>query len=623
MTISGPWPPLPPVGADPPWGLPPFSFGPEDPNVSTQDLVTRQMCGAVHLDGRFANTVAGELLSVPHRAVWPAWHVDYVLLARHAKFSRERRMLRDLSLCLLMLVLLFGWAVLLLAFVVDRLSFRATLFGAVAIGLVVFGGAYLQVWSFYDELIDIVFEITEQPLISLDRLNAWSGWPPTFVGLVPAVARVMHGFNAWYMKLRHEVRASWRAFQGRSRQDERPTQDGWAYIDSLERSNVVLFDRAMKPFQLAGVPLDTFTITVDITRYVNGTAGTPALSATDLHRKLLKEVPDGSLPLVRADSLLVASGMQPKELKLFPRWRRGEPDPVNDQLLAPAEAAEPEPGAPPFDEPMTGAVDEDPAVAPASSTDPGAGAATVAQLIGEDYDPDEPVVAGPGGDPDPRSRAGERVNPDGWYLEHPDSWVDDAMIAEALEGPPEGARVYAYFQKYSWRGHVVVCAAVRVYRALNTLYIEFDAHALPPLSDGFINMYNLPEGARNRRMALGRTVMARTPGLLFQSLRAMFGIYFTPSGRMTVIRELQAQLEDEARIDYGSRINLRLAAGNVDALWRFPYVDELDYARVFRDRTLDVIEGYLNGYGVPLTGFKRQRKDLRRRTRNYDVDEEP
>ena len=222
--------------------------------------------------------------------------------------------------------------------------------------------------------------------------------------------------------------------------------------------------------------------------------------------------------------------------------------------------------------------------------------------------------------PDARSKAGERVNKEGWYLEHPDSWVDAARIEEALEGPAEGARVYAYFQKYSWRGHVVVCAAVRVYRALNTLYIEFDAHALPPLSDGFNNMYNLPEGDRNRRMALSRTVLAQTPGLLFQSVRALYSMYFTHSGRMTVIRELQAQREEEARIDYGARVNLRLAAGNPDALWRFPYVDELDYARVLRDRTLDVVDGYLDDYGVPLAGFREQVRIMRERNTNYDVE---
>lgn len=616
MAIGGPWPPLPPVGADPPWGLPPFGFGPEDPNHSTQDLVTRQMCASVHLDGKFANTVAGELLSVPHRAVWPAWHVDYTLLARQAKFSRERRMLRDLGLCLSMLLMLFGWAVLVLAVLLDRMRPGPAILGAVLIAVVVYVGAYFQVWYFYDELIDIVFEIMEQPLISQDRLDAWPGWPPRTAGVVPAVAGMMHTFNAWFMRARHQVRAQWRALWGRPRQDERPTQDGWAYIASLERSNVVLFNRAMKPFELAGVPLDTFTLTVDLTKYTEGNGkDVPSLSAGRLHHKLLEDVPDGSLPHLRADSLLAASGMLPREFGLFPPWRRGLADPQREHLLPTAGSGS---GPASSGSGPAGSGNGSGADDQGGSDDAPAGA-SVAQLIGEDYDPDEPVEVAPSGDPDPRSLAGEGVNPDGWYLEHPDSWVDAATVEEALEGPPEGARVYAYFQKYSWRGQVVVCAAVRVYRALDTLYIEFDAHALPPMSAGFNNMYNLPEGARNRRIALGRTVMARTPGLLFQSVRAMFAMYFTPSGRMTVVRQLQAQREDEARIDYGSRINLRLAGADPDLLWRFPYIDELDYARVLRDRTLEVIEGYLRGYGVPLAGFQNQVQLMKQRNARYDV----
>ena len=42
-----------------------------------------------------------------------------------------------------------------------------------------------------------------------------------------------------------------------------------------------------------------------------------------------------------------------------------------------------------------------------------------------------------------------------------------------------------------------------------------------------------------------------------------------------------------------------------------------------RDRTLDVIEGYLDAYGIPLTGFHQQVREMRRRKTNYDYEDEP
>ena len=70
-------------------------------------------------------------------------------------------------------------------------------------------------------------------------------------------------------------------------------------------------------------------------------------------------------------------------------------------------------------------------------------------------------------------------------------------------------------------------------------------------------------------------------------------------------------------------MNLRLRAGDADKLWRFPYVDELDYARVLRDRSLAVIRGVLDGAGIPLRDFDRQVELLQLKRSNYDYAGEP
>jgi hypothetical protein len=136
-------------------------------------------------------------------------------------------------------------------------------------------------------------------------------------------------------------------------------------------------------------------------------------------------------------------------------------------------------------------------------------------------------------------------------------------------------------------------------------------------------MYNIPEQQRNLRKALRRTVFAQTVRLLLQSLRAVFLAYFALPGQVKIVRGLHEQRNEEGRTDYGSTMNLRLRAADSNRMWRYPYVDELDYARVMRDRTLECIRMHLDERGVPLADFDEKVRIMRERSTAYDFEREP
>ncbi|MFI7586104.1 hypothetical protein ACIB24_03400 [Spongisporangium articulatum] len=537
----------PPSGSTLPDFMPPFGFGPNDPNYSAEDLVTRQMCAAVHLDGPFANKVGGELMAVPHKAIWPVWDaVDYTVLARHAKWSRERRLVRDLALALLMLALIGSWvAIGLVAWLSGGLPWGLTLLAVALIATWVWVAARRIVKAYFLETIDIVAAIREKPAEANERLGAWDGLPPpaSSTDFLSIVYRAMARFNVAIVKARFFLIDWWKWVRGRGafiHEGENPVLPPFDYLASMYDANVILFQGDQKPFGMAGVTLDDWNLTVDVNRQVNGVDHAATLSARDLHDKLVEEVPGGLLPQLRSRSVVVANGMHPKELGLF-------------------------------------------------------------------------------AETDEESKPGHTP---GWYTDHPQNRVSRRTIENWLQHPPEGARVYAYFQKYAWRGHLVIGTAVNVYRGGNTLNIECNTHVLPPLQDEFNNMFDIPENPINLRKAMRRTLRVYTPKLLLQSLRANYNNFFTPSGRQTVVRQLHKQRDEESRIDYGSRINIRLAASDASKMWRYPYVDDLEFARVIRDKVLEVTRRYLESYGVPLAQFDEQVRIMRERKMKYDSEGE-
>jgi hypothetical protein len=98
-----------------------------------RDDSTRYLCAAAHLDPRFADNAIREVLAEPLRAILPSPAIDTATVLREAVAARSRRLLRDWSL----LVLLILFAISGLGLAIAWLAFGLALSAAISIWVTV------------------------------------------------------------------------------------------------------------------------------------------------------------------------------------------------------------------------------------------------------------------------------------------------------------------------------------------------------------------------------------------------------------------------------------------------------------------------------------------------------
>ncbi len=83
---------------------PPWASGARRPARRVQpftpaaDGISRQLCSAIHLNASFGGEVLNDLVYPDWKAMSPNWHLDAVVLARHAAQAKQRRETRDVWL---------------------------------------------------------------------------------------------------------------------------------------------------------------------------------------------------------------------------------------------------------------------------------------------------------------------------------------------------------------------------------------------------------------------------------------------------------------------------------------------------------------------------------------------
>jgi hypothetical protein len=237
------------------------------------DLVTRLLSAQVYLRESFADRVNSELIHPSRAALPPLWHVNAVQLARHAAQARKYRRSRDVGLATsLGYVLLAGMLVLAVA-VGQWLALRQ----AIAIWLV------LWIWAY---------------IVSVRLVYA-----QTLAARRSAVAVIYEPEDIV--------------------PDPLPRPSIEQSLADLNETNVVLYRGASSPFVGSGVNVDSWHLTIDISKRVapvharsaatsSDYRGRPVLpdevTGGDLQTYLLKTMPERVTPRPAAGNRLYVRG---------------------------------------------------------------------------------------------------------------------------------------------------------------------------------------------------------------------------------------------------------------------------------------------------------------------------
>jgi hypothetical protein len=262
-------------------------FGSErtDWSEPPDDLVTRLLCAATYLREGFADRVGGELIQPTRGALSPLWHVDAVQLARHAAAAQRLRRTRDVWLASALGYLLLSGTLALVLTVVNTLD----LLHAVVVWLVLWVWVYCVavglVYAQYKTARRAAIAVTYEPETARPEPLA-----------------------------RHSVEQS---------------------LADLNHTNVVLFRGESSPFVGSGVQLDSWHLTLDISKGAvprhdrGGAPGTPDdITGADLQEALLATMPQRISPRpASGNRLYVRGGSNALSVPLF-RVGPTEADPI-------------------------------------------------------------------------------------------------------------------------------------------------------------------------------------------------------------------------------------------------------------------------------------------------------
>jgi hypothetical protein len=247
------------------------------------DLVTRLLSAQVYLRESFADRVNAELVHPTRAALPPLWHVDAVQLARHAAQARRYRRSRDLGLTASLGYVLLAGTLVLAVTVGQYLALRQ----ALAIWIV------LWIWAY----------IVSVRLVYAQRLAARR-----------AAVAVIYDPDA-------------------AVPDPLPRPAVEQSLADLNETNVVLFRGESSPFVGSGVNVDSWHLTIDISKRAaplharsaaggSEYAGRPLrpdeITGGDLQSFLLKAMPPRITPRPAAGNrLYVRGGSNAMSVPLF------------------------------------------------------------------------------------------------------------------------------------------------------------------------------------------------------------------------------------------------------------------------------------------------------------------
>jgi hypothetical protein len=222
------------------------------PGVPLQEdnNVTRMMCATTHLQGSYADQVIDTLVDPMFVANSPSWGVDLVALTRHAMYSFRRRKARDRKLRINLVITQVAIILILASWPLGPVQpFHAVLFAAVAF-LLGWGIAWHTVFDHYED-------------IRQKSLSAWTR---------PDVRN----------QLVHEPSSL-------SEVEEKIERR----VEAMSRTNVVVFG-AHNPFLGDGVPLDTWTMSLDLDpdlNWADRAKEVRAFTVPQLYEHMLDTVP--------------------------------------------------------------------------------------------------------------------------------------------------------------------------------------------------------------------------------------------------------------------------------------------------------------------------------------------
>lgn len=266
----------------------PERFGSErtDWSAPPDDLVTRLLCAATYLREDFADRVSGELIEPTRGAMSPLWQVDAVQLARHASQAKSYRKTRD-------------------AWLTAALGY-ALVSGFLALALGVLGLLHLR-----------------QVLIVWVVLLVWA--------YVVALGLV---YSQYRFARRAALAVTYEPDAAPTPPLARPSvEQGLA---DLNNTNAVLFRGESSPFVGSGVNLDSWHLTLDISKGAvpkHDRAGAPGIpepiTGADLQDALLATMPQRISPRpTSGNRLYVRGGSNALSVPLF-RVGPTEPDPAD------------------------------------------------------------------------------------------------------------------------------------------------------------------------------------------------------------------------------------------------------------------------------------------------------
>lgn len=478
----------------------------DDGLILPADRATRLLCATVQMDDAVAEDMLDELVRLPYQAICPAWGIDLASVARHAIRSCARRAELDRFLAALLGGLIVLCGLLLVVRLQDLLSLRATTVATlVGTGIVV----------------GLSWEATRRFLRAGQR----------------RAARVADGSEPPQacpadLTVEQELR-----------------------LAAASDANVVFFTGG-NPFAGSGLRLDTWSMTLDISRSatddrgtraagdantkaaavvaadsgachgseVSGGGGQSALddvepfSAVDLHRALIDNVGVGIFPGLEATARL---------------YIRGEAAHLMTELM-----------------------------------------------------PEGHVRLGPG------ARASRE------------------LIEHVISCPNEVARAYASFSKKSWGGHLVVSVLVRAALFDKVLFLEGNAHVLLPLGVGFTAVQDVPRDDREQRRAIRRLAIVQTLPFLVGSPGRVLRRQRHTRVLEADCRRIEREIEAHGEVDYGARRSIREAVGLDQHAWYYAIVDEVMHLDVIKQRILDCLRDFLVEHNVSSSQFDQQRANL-------------
>ncbi|MEU5425707.1 FHA domain-containing protein [Streptomyces olivoreticuli] len=177
-------------------------------------------------------------------------------------------------------------------------------------------------------------------------------------------------------------------------------------------------------------------------------------------------------------------------------------------------------------------------------------------------------------------------------------------VQKTTGGPGEASRAYVCLEAPAWSGQMVITMFIRVVRIRSSLFLEWAAFGLPPLSDRFFAVDTLPPRSPAGAVSLALASATRTalPDLLRSPFRVSRDLRRRGDARQRR-RKQTRHIRSGYVFDYGAYPSIREEATGDD--WRryFVELDQTMYLQVTQQRLLKAIGTFLDEHDIDLSEF--------------------